>query len=72
LKVKQLVLINLSHKIVNRKKFVGEEHQQRRKNTNKGGRRKDQQSIVEEFLGAHENDDVTEDLLINLIIQLKS
>jgi len=31
LKVKQLVLINLSHKIVNRKKFVGEEHQQRRK-----------------------------------------
>ena len=33
---------------------------------------KDQQSVVDDFFGTHENDEITEDLLINLISQLKS
>jgi len=33
---------------------------------------KDQQSVVDDFFGAHENDEITENLLINLISQLKS
>ena len=33
---------------------------------------KDQQSVVDDFFATHENDEITEDLLINLISQLKS
>jgi len=28
--------------------------------------------VVDDFFGTHENDEITEDLLINLISQLKS